>query len=140
LSATAYRGDRCPVSPSNLRGGAAQKVAAKLIADGLLKELLAKGRQNAPQEPRKGLFWYIEQAMKWTYRFPKPIVLEDGRKITSLIQVRDLIVLIPLPHLRNAHWEYATDLIYDAARNGDDIAVSLAYEQLLRALKVEGLL
>jgi hypothetical protein len=78
--------------------------------------------------------------MKWTSKFPRPIVLKDGRKIGSLIQARDLIVLIPSPHLQNAHWEYATDLIYDAARNGDEVAIGLAYEQFTRALRVEGLI
>jgi hypothetical protein len=78
--------------------------------------------------------------MKWTSKFPRPIVLRDGRRIGSLIQARDLIVLIPSAHLRNAHWEYATDLIYDAARNGDEVAIGHAYEQFTRALKAEGLL
>jgi hypothetical protein len=41
--------------------------------------------------------------MKWTSKFSRPIVLNDGRTIGSLIQARDLIVLIPSPHLRNAH-------------------------------------
>jgi hypothetical protein len=65
---------------------------------------------------------------------------KDGRTIGSLIQARDLIVLIPSPHLRNAHWEYATDLIYDAARNEDEVAIGQAYEHFLRALKAEGLI
>jgi hypothetical protein len=78
--------------------------------------------------------------MKWTSRFPKPIVLKDGRGIASLIQARDLIVLIPLPQLKNAHWEYTTDLIYDAALSGDEVAIGLAYEQFTRALKEEGLI
>jgi Protein of unknown function (DUF3489) len=47
LSAAAARDDRCVVLPSNLKGGAAQKVAAKLIAAGLVKELLAKPKLPA---------------------------------------------------------------------------------------------
>jgi hypothetical protein len=85
------------------------------------------------------LLWY-RYPMKWTSKFPRPIVLKDGRTIGSLIQARDLIVLIPSPHLRNAHWEYATDLIYDAARNEDEVAIGQAYEQFLRAVKAEGLI
>ena len=42
LQSAASREDRCFVLPSNLKGGAAQKVAAKLIAVGLLKEIKAK--------------------------------------------------------------------------------------------------
>jgi hypothetical protein len=42
LSAAAQRDDRCLIAPRNLKGGAAQKVAAKLIAGGLAKEIKAK--------------------------------------------------------------------------------------------------
>jgi hypothetical protein len=42
LSAAAGREDRCLVSSPNLKGGAAQKVAAKLVAEGLVKEIKAK--------------------------------------------------------------------------------------------------
>jgi hypothetical protein len=82
----------------------------------------------------------MKGAMKWISKFPKPIVLKDGRTIMRLIQARDLIVTLPALHLKNAHWEYATDLIFDAARVGDDASIATAHEQLLRALKVEGLL
>jgi Protein of unknown function (DUF3489) len=42
LQRAAPREDRCLVLPSNLKGGAAQKVAARLIAEGLAKETKAK--------------------------------------------------------------------------------------------------
>ena len=42
LQSAAQREDRCFVLSSNLRGGAAQIVAAKLIAEGLAKEIKAK--------------------------------------------------------------------------------------------------
>jgi hypothetical protein len=42
LSAAAQRDDRCLVAPRNLKGGAAQRVAAKLIDGGLAKEIKAK--------------------------------------------------------------------------------------------------
>jgi Protein of unknown function (DUF3489) len=42
LQSAASREDRCFVLPSQLKGGAAQKVAAKLIAEGLAKESKAK--------------------------------------------------------------------------------------------------
>lgn len=38
LKTAAKRGDRCLVLPSTLKGGAAHKVAAKLIAAGLVRE------------------------------------------------------------------------------------------------------
>jgi hypothetical protein len=42
LSAAAQREDRILAMPPKLKGGAAQKVAAKLIAVGLVKEIKAK--------------------------------------------------------------------------------------------------
>jgi hypothetical protein len=42
LSAAAQRDDRCLVASQNLRGGAAQKVAEKLIRAGLAKEIKTK--------------------------------------------------------------------------------------------------
>jgi hypothetical protein len=42
LTAASLRDDRCLVLPKNLRGGAAQKVSAKLSAEGLVKEIIAK--------------------------------------------------------------------------------------------------
>ncbi len=42
LSAASQRGDRCLIAPSTLKGGAAQKVAAKLVTAGLVHEIKAK--------------------------------------------------------------------------------------------------
>ena len=42
LSAASQREDRCLIAPKNLKGGAAQKVAAKLLAAGLAREIKAK--------------------------------------------------------------------------------------------------
>jgi hypothetical protein len=47
LSAAAQRDDRCLVAPRSLKGGAAQKVAAKLIAGCLAKEINAKAWSQA---------------------------------------------------------------------------------------------
>ena len=42
LSAASQRGDCCLIAPSTLKGGAAQKVAAKLVTAGLVREIKAK--------------------------------------------------------------------------------------------------
>jgi hypothetical protein len=42
LSAAAQRDDRCLVPAPKLKGAAAQKIAGKLIAAGLVKEIKAK--------------------------------------------------------------------------------------------------
>ena len=52
MEGAARREDRCFVLPSGLKGGAAQKVAAKLIAEGLAKEIKAKA--GAPVWRRDG--------------------------------------------------------------------------------------
>jgi hypothetical protein len=52
LESAALREDRCFILPANLKGGAAQKVAAKLIAEGLAKEIKAKA--GAPIWRRDG--------------------------------------------------------------------------------------
>jgi hypothetical protein len=52
LKSASHREDCCIVSPPNLKGGAAQKVAAKLIAEGLAKEIKAKA--GAPIWRRDG--------------------------------------------------------------------------------------
>ena len=42
LSAASRREDRCLIAPNNLKGHAAEKVAAKLLAVGLVREIKAK--------------------------------------------------------------------------------------------------
>ena len=42
LSAAAQREDRCLTLPKTLKGSSAQKVSSKLLADGLVREILAK--------------------------------------------------------------------------------------------------
>jgi hypothetical protein len=42
MSAAAQREDRCLVAPQNLKGAAARKVAEKLVAAGLVREIRAK--------------------------------------------------------------------------------------------------
>jgi hypothetical protein len=55
LRAAAPREDRCLAAPPTLKGGAGRKVAAKLIAEGVAKEIKAKG--EAPvwrRDPESG--------------------------------------------------------------------------------------
>ncbi len=42
LSAASQRGDRCIIPPTDSKGGAARKAAAKLLAAGLVREMKAK--------------------------------------------------------------------------------------------------
>jgi hypothetical protein len=75
LSAAALRHDRCLVVPQNLKGSAAQKVAAKLIGAGLAKE--GKAKPGAPVWRRD------EQAgqsfsLKLTAAGAKAIAIDDS--------------------------------------------------------------
>jgi Protein of unknown function (DUF3489) len=47
LSAASQREDRCLIAPKTLKGGAAQKVAAKLLTAGLVREIKAKAGMEA---------------------------------------------------------------------------------------------
>jgi len=74
LSAAARRDDRCLIAPRNLKGGAAQKVAAKLIAGGLAKEIKAKpGAPVWRQDEQAGL----RVALKITAAGLRAIAVED---------------------------------------------------------------
>jgi hypothetical protein len=75
LSAAAQRDDRCLVAPRNLKGGAARKVAAKLIDGGLAKEIKAKpGAPVWRQDEQAGLSF----ALKLTAAGAKAIVIDDN--------------------------------------------------------------
>jgi hypothetical protein len=47
LSAASQRKDGCLIAPSTLKGGAAQKLAAKLLKSGLVREIKAKAGMEA---------------------------------------------------------------------------------------------
>jgi hypothetical protein len=74
LNAAARRDDRCLVAPRNLKGGAAKKVAAKLIEDGLAKEIKAKpGAPVWRQDEQAGLSF----ALKLTAAGVRAIAIDD---------------------------------------------------------------
>jgi len=75
LSAAAQRVDRCLIAPETLKGGAAQKVAKKLISAGLAKE--TKAKSNDP-------IWRCDEesgvsyALKLTAAGAKAIGIDEG--------------------------------------------------------------
>jgi hypothetical protein len=77
--------------------------------------------------------------MRWNSILGKPIVLDDCRAIGTLAQARDLMLALPEHHRRNAHWQYAGELLLKAADQGEKYAVMDARAQLTRALMAEGL-
>jgi len=75
LSAAAQREDRCLVAPETLKGGAAQKVAKKLISAGLAKE--TKAKRNDPiwrRDEESGASY----ALKLTAAGAKAIGIDEG--------------------------------------------------------------
>ena len=75
LSAAARREDRCLVAPKSLKGGAAQKVAKKLISAGLAKE--TKAKRNDPiwrRDEESGASY----ALKLTAAGAKAIGIDEG--------------------------------------------------------------
>jgi hypothetical protein len=75
LSAAAQRDDRCLVASQNLKGSAAQKVAAKLIGAGLAKEIKAKpGAAVWRRDEQTGQSY----ALKLTAAGARAIVIDDG--------------------------------------------------------------
>jgi hypothetical protein len=75
LSAASQRDDRCLAAPRNLKGGAAQKVAAKLIDGGLAKEIKAKpGAPVWRQDEQAGLSF----ALKLTAAGIRAVAADDS--------------------------------------------------------------
>jgi hypothetical protein len=80
----------------------------------------------------------LPSRMPWTRKFPKPIKLKDGRKIATLGQARELMLALPERHQSRPFWQYAAELLIEAAEHNGDVDDAAA--QLSRALAAEGLL
>ena len=75
MSAAAQREDRCLVASPTLKGGAAQKVASKLISTGLVKEVKAKsGDPIWRRDEELG----VSYALKLTAAGAKAIAVDDA--------------------------------------------------------------
>ena len=75
LSAAAQREDRCLVASPTLKGGAAQKVASKLISAGLVKEVKAKSGDPIWRRDEESGASY---ALKLTAAGAKAIAVDDA--------------------------------------------------------------
>jgi hypothetical protein len=77
--------------------------------------------------------------MSWTRKLTPPIELNDGRRVETLADVRELMLSLPERHVRNGHWVYAGQHLMAAAT---DKGVSLhdVQQQLSIALKAKGLI
>ena len=75
MSAAAQREDRCLVASPTLKGGAAQKVASKLISTGLVKEVKAKSGDPIWRRDEESGASY---ALKLTAAGAKAIAVDDA--------------------------------------------------------------
>lgn len=74
LSAAAQRDDRCLIVPKTLKGGAAQKVAAKLVTAGLVKEVRAKAGAPVWRRDEQGQSY----ALRLTAAGAKAIAVDEN--------------------------------------------------------------
>jgi hypothetical protein len=68
----------------------------------------------------------------------KPIILKDGRTITSLDDARRFVSSLPLHHQSRPPWRHATEQLLLAVSHQERLTEAQA--QLKRALTFEGLL
>ena len=78
LAAASQRDDRALERPSNLTGGAAGKVAAKLLTEGLVEEIQSRG--SLPVWRRDG---DVAHTLRITKRGPQAIRVDDGATATA---------------------------------------------------------
>ena len=84
LSAAAQREDRCIAAPPSLKGAAAQKIATKLVAVGLAKEIKAKpGAHVWRRDDANGQAY----ALKLTAAGLKAIAVEDAEAAEPAVEI-----------------------------------------------------
>jgi hypothetical protein len=76
--------------------------------------------------------------MPWDRALNQPIVLKDGRAISTLEEARELVRAIPLRYRQGAVWRYVGELMSEAA--DDRATVDEFAEMLARGLSGAGLL
>jgi hypothetical protein len=72
-------------------------------------------------------------------KFATPIKLNDGRKIVTLVDARDLMSPLRAGRQTDSDWMLATELLQFASTRDDRISAGRARAQLLKVLKLEGL-
>ncbi len=78
--------------------------------------------------------------MNLAQRLTRPITLKDGRTLECLADVRYLILKLPPQHHGREHWQHAAEMLMVAGMSQAATDVRAATEQLVRALKADGLL
>jgi hypothetical protein len=76
--------------------------------------------------------------MTWDAKFWRPIVLLDRRSIATLGEARSLILALPESQRIAEHWQDAGQLL--ALASGSNSAIDDALLQMIRALKIDGMI
>jgi hypothetical protein len=80
------------------------------------------------------------KADPWGRKFVKPVTLRDGRILTALSDAREVMLGLRPAVQGAAYWQYAAELLLEAAESGSRKSVQEARDQLCRALAREELL
>jgi hypothetical protein len=75
--------------------------------------------------------------MRWARKLLPPIMLRDGRRLSTLYDAKNLIGSLPEERRNAPSWQYAEALLVDAAESGK---MEDAQAHLARVLRADGLL
>ena len=78
--------------------------------------------------------------MPWSRKLSTPVVLKDGRALSTLGQAREMMLSIPVESRRGQMWRHVAHLLNEAAADNTASPPADAEWQLIRALEFEGLL
>ena len=80
------------------------------------------------------------KADPWSREFVSPVTLRDGRILTTLSDARAVMLGLRPAVQGAAYWQFAAELLLNAAESGSRKSIQEARDQLCRALGREELL
>jgi hypothetical protein len=80
-----------------------------------------------------------EVEMVWSRKLPRPIYLNDGRTVGTLMAARDVMLSLPTTRLTSEHWRTAAELLLKAAYVGRLESIREAGAQVAHALEADRL-
>lgn len=124
LRAASLREDRCLELPPTLKGGATQKIAGKLIAEGLVKEIKVKGDMLVWRRAKESGHAF---ALKLTASGVKAIVLHEPIVVTKPT-LASVVPADPGPNLSNTPHSIipVPDIAKGAPREGSKLALVMS--------------
>ena len=125
----------------------------KLVFDGLRKgdgsgcssspdggaDVRAAFRKNQARLLVPICLWH-NRRMTWLKTLREPIELKDGRLLTRLTDVHELITGLPADRVQSAHWRLTASLLEEAASDSSHEKLRSLHGQLIRALAFDRLL